>query len=110
MTKDVELHSSTWKTMKQALTGLTETASVSSSGYMNYTNPYSGSYGISRGSTGFGKRVEDLVKISEQVQRLIAEKDTDGVVSYSYHDDTSTAQTLQSKLSALEQHLERINE
>ena len=104
MTKDVELHSSTWKTMKQALTGLTETASVSSSGYMNYTNPYSGSYGISRGSTGFGKRVEDLVKISEQVQRLIAEKDTDGVVSYSYHDDTSTAQTLQSKLSALERY------
>ena len=102
MTKDVELHSSTWKTMKQALTGLTETASVSSSGYMNYMNPHSGSYGISRGSTGFGKRVEDLVKISEQVQRLIAEKDTDGVVSYSYHDDTSTAQTLQSKLSTLE--------
>ena len=81
MTKDVELHSSTWKTMTQALTGLTETA-----------------------STGFGKRVEDLVKISEQVQRLIAEKDTDGVVSYSYHDDTSTAQTLQSKLSALERY------
>ena len=104
MTKDVELHSSTWKTMKQALTGLTETASISSSGYMNYTNPYSGSYGISRGSTGFGKRVEDLVKISEQVQRLIAEKDTDGVVSYSYHDDTSTAQTLQSKLSTLERY------
>ncbi|EHI75778.1 hypothetical protein HMPREF9184_01806 [Streptococcus sp. oral taxon 058 str. F0407] len=104
MTKDVELHSSTWKTMKQALTGLTETASVSSSGYMNYTNPYSGSYGISRDSTGFGKRVEDLVKISEQVQRLIAEKDTDGVVSYSYHDDTSTAQTLQSKLSTLERY------
>ena len=104
MTKDVELHSSTWKAMKQALTGLTETASASSSGYMNYTNPYSGSYGISRGSTGFGKRVEDLVKISEQVQRLIAEKDTDGVVSYSYHDDTSTAQTLQSKLSALERY------
>ena len=104
MTKDVELHSSTWKTMKQALTGLTETASVSSSGYMNYMNPHSGSYGISRGSTGFGKRVEDLVKISEQVQRLIAEKDTDGVVSYSYHDDTSTAQTLQSKLSTLERY------
>ena len=104
MTKDVELHSSTWKTMKQALTGLTETASVSSSGYMNYMNPHSGSYGISRGSTGFGKRVEDLVKISEQVQRLIAEKDTDGVVSYSYHDDTSTGQTLQSKLSTLERY------
>ena len=104
MTKDVELHSSTWKTMKQALTGLTETASASSSGYMNYTNPYSGSYGISRGSTGFGKRVEDLVKISEQVQRLIAERDTDGVVSYAHHDDTSTAQTLQSKLSTLERY------
>ena len=29
MTKDVELHSSTWKTMKQAITGLTENATVS---------------------------------------------------------------------------------
>ena len=104
MTKDVELHSSTWKTMQQALTGLTETASVSSSGYVNYANPYSDSYGISRGSTGFGKRVEELVKISEKVQRLIAEKDTDGVVSYSYHDDTSTGQALQSKLSTLERY------
>ena len=35
---------------------------------------------------------------------MIAEKDTDGVVSYSYHDDTSTAQTLQSKLSTLERY------
>ena len=87
MTKDVELHSSTWKTMKQALTGLTETA-----------------------STGFAKRVEELVKISEKVQQLIKEKDTDGAVSYSYYDDTSIGQTLQSKSSTLEQHLERINE
>ena len=110
MTKDVELHSTTWKTMKQALTGLTETASVSSSGYGNYTNAQAGAYSTGTASTGFAKRVEELVKISEKVQRLIAEKDTDGAVSYSYHDDTSIRQTLQSKPSTLEQHLERINE
>ena len=38
MTKDVELHSSTWKSMKQAITGLTENVTVSSSGYGNF--PY----------------------------------------------------------------------
>ena len=104
MSKDVELHLSTWKSMKQALTGLTETSSASSSGYGYYTNQYSGTYGINSGSAGFAKRVEGLVQISEKVQRLIAEKDTDGVVSYSYHDETSTAQTLQSKLSTLERY------
>ena len=104
MTKDVELHSSTWRTMKQALTGLTENATISSSSYGNYLNAQAGAYGTGTASTGFAKRVEDLVKISEQVQRLIAEKDTDGAVSYSYHDDTSTAQTLQSKLSTLERY------
>ena len=41
MTKDEELHSSTWKSMKQAITGLTENVTVSSSGYGNYTNPES---------------------------------------------------------------------
>ena len=104
MTKDVELHSSTWKTMKQAITGLTEHSTISSSGYGNYTNAQAGAYSTGTASTGFAKRVEDLVKISEQVQRLIAEKDTDGAVSYSYHDDTSTGQTLQSKLSTLERY------
>ena len=104
MTKDVELHSSTWKTMKQAITGLTENSTISSSGYGNYTNAQAGAYGTGTASTGFAKRVEELVKISEKVQRLIAEKDTDGAVSYSYHDDTSTAQTLQSKFSTLERY------
>ena len=104
MSKDVELHLSTWKSMKQALTGLTETSSASSSGYGYYTNQYSGTYGINSGSAGFAKRVEDLVKISEKVQQMIKEKDTDGVVSYTYHDETSTAQTLQSKLSTLERY------
>ena len=94
MTKDVELHSSTWKTMKQAITGLTENATVSSSGYGNYTNVQAGAYSTGTASTGFAKRVEELVKISEKVQKLIKEKDTDGVVSYTYHDETSTAQTL----------------
>ena len=109
MTKDVELHSSTWKTMKQALTGLTENATVSSSGYGNYTNAQAGSYSTGTTSTGFAKRVEDLVKISEKVQKLIKEKDTDGVVSYTYHDETSTAQTLQAKLSNLERYAENVN-
>ena len=104
MTKDVELHSSTWKTMKQAITGLTENATVSSSGYGNYTNVQAGAYSTGTASTGFAKRVEELVKISEKVQKLIKEKDTDGVVSYTYHDEISTAQTLQAKLSTLERY------
>ena len=53
--------------------------------------------------------MEDLVKISEKVQKLIKEKDTDGVVSYTYHDETSTAQTLQAKLSTLERYAENVN-
>lgn len=109
MTKDVELHSSTWKRMKQAITGLTENATVSSSGYGNYTNAQAGPYSTGTASTGFAKRVEELVKISEKVQQLIKEKDTDGAVSYSYHDETSTAQTLQSKLSTLERYAENVN-
>ena len=109
MTKDVELHSSTWKSMKQAITGLTENVTVSSSGYGNYTNAQAGPYSTGTASTGFAKRVEDLVKISEKVQQLIKERDTDGVVSYTYHDETSTAQTLQSKLSTLERYAENVN-
>ena len=109
MTKDVELHSSTWKRMKQAITGLTENVTVSSSGYGNYTNAQAGPYSAGTTSTGFAKRVEELVKISEKVQQLIKEKDTDGAVSYSYHDETSTAQTLQSKLSTLERYAENVN-
>ena len=109
MTKDVELHPSTWKSMKQAITGLTENVTVSSSGYGNYTNAQAGPYSTGTASTGFAKRVEDLVKISEKVQQMIKERDTDGVVSYTYHDETSTAQTLQSKLSTLERYAENVN-
>ena len=109
MTKDVELHSSTWKSMKQAITGLTENVTVSSSGYGNYTNAQAGPYSTGTTSTGFAKRVEDLVKISEKVQQMIKERDTDGVVSYTYHDEISTAQTLQSKLSTLERYAENVN-
>ena len=109
MTKDVELHSSTWKSMKQAITGLTENVTVSSSGYGNYTNAQAGPYSTGTTSTGFAKRVEDLVKISEKVQQMIKERDTDGVVSYTYHDETSSAQTLQSKLSTLERYAENVN-
>ena len=53
--------------------------------------------------------MEDLVKISEKVQQMIKERDTDGVVSYTYHDETSTAQTLQSKLSTLERYAENVS-
>ena len=74
MTKDIELHSSTWKSMKQAITGLTENVTVSSSGYGNYTNAQAGPYSTGTSSTRFAKRVEELVKIPEKVQRLIAEK------------------------------------
>ena len=109
MTKDVELHPSTWKSMKQAITGLTENVTVSSSGHGNYTNAQAGPYSTGTTSTGFAKRVEDLVKISEKVQQMIKERDTDGVVSYTYHDETSTAQTLQSKLSTLERYAENVN-
>lgn len=108
MTKDIELHPSTWKSMKQAITGLTENVTVSSSGYGNYTNAQAGPYSTGTASTGFAKRVEDLVKISEKVQQMIKERDTDGVVSYTYHDETSTAQTLQSKLSTLERYAENV--
>lgn len=108
MTKDVELHPSTWKSMKQAITGLTENVTVSSSGYGNYTNAQAGPYSTGTASIGFAKRVEDLVKISEKVQQMIKERDTDGVVSYTYHDETSTAQTLQSKLSTLERYAENV--
>ena len=54
--------------------GLTENVTVSSSGYGNYTNAQAGPYSTGTASTGFAKRVEDLIKISEKVQRLIAEK------------------------------------
>ncbi|WP_255776532.1 HNH endonuclease [Streptococcus constellatus] len=104
MTKDVELHSGTWKKMNSALTGLTENSSVSSSGYGSYTNAQAGPYSMGASSTGFAKRVEELVKISERAKRLIHEKDTDGAVSFRYHDERSNAQTLQSKLGALEKY------
>ena len=52
MTKDVELHSSTWKSMKQAITGLTENVTVSSSGYGNHTNAQADLYSIETASTG----------------------------------------------------------
>ena len=104
MTKDVELHSGSWKKMNSALTGVTGNSSVSSSGYGSYTNAQAGSYRVGTSSTGFAKRIEDLVKISERAKQLINEKDTDGVVSFRYHDERSNAQTLQSKLGALEKY------
>ncbi|WP_270774869.1 DNA/RNA non-specific endonuclease [Streptococcus anginosus] len=104
MTKDVELHSGSWKKMNSALTGVTGNSSVSSSGYGSYTNAQAGSYRVGTSSTGFAKRIEELVEISERAKQLINEKDTDGVVSFRYHDERSNAQTLQSKLGALEKY------
>lgn len=104
MTKDVELHSGSWKKMNSALTEMTENSSVSSSGYGSYTNAQAGPYSMRASSTGFAKRIEELVKISERAKQLINEKDTDGVVSFHYHDERSNAQTLQSKLGTLEKY------
>ncbi|MWV55914.1 hypothetical protein [Streptococcus zhangguiae] len=55
-------------------------------------------------SSGFGRRIRDLVEISEKVKKVIAEKDSDGAVSFSYHDDTTEALALQQKLQQLEKY------
>ena len=104
MTKDVELHSDKWSKMTSALSSVTEHSTSTGSGYGNYSNQFSGDYGFSSASKGFSKRIEPLETISERVQQLISEKDSDGVVSYSYHQMRSRAQELESKLSILENY------
>ena len=104
MTKDVELHSDKWSKMTNALSSVTEHSTSTGSGYGNYSNQFSGDYGFSSTSKGFSKRIEPLETISERVQQLINEKDSDGVVSYSYHQMRSRAQELESKLSILENY------
>ena len=104
MTKDVELHSDKWSKMTNALSSVTEHSTSTGSGYGNYSNQFSGDYGFSSTSKGFSKRIEPLETISERVQQLISEKDSDGVVSYSYHQMRSRAQELESKLSILENY------
>ena len=90
--------------MTSALSSVTEHSTSSGSGYGNYSNQFSGDYGFSSTSKGFSKRIEPLETISEKVQQLISEKDSDGVVSYSYHQMRSRAQELESKLSILENY------
>ena len=104
MTKDVELHSDKWSKMTSALSSVTEHSTSTGSGYGNYSNQFSGDYGFRSASKGFSKRIEPLETISEKVQQLINEKDSDGVVSYSYHQMRSRAQELESKLSILENY------
>ena len=103
MTKNVEQHSSTWRKMKGALSSLTGGSSSNSVGYGGYSG-YSGASG-----QGFSRDIDRLVDISESVKSLIREKDSDGVVSYSYHDERQTAQGLQGKLEALEKYSSQVS-
>ena len=103
MTKNVEQRSSTWRKMKGALSSLTGGSSSNSVGYGGYSG-YSGASG-----QGFSRDIDRLVDISEAVKSLIREKDSDGVVSYSYHDERQTAQGLQGKLEALEKYSSQVS-
>ncbi|MCQ9210208.1 pre-toxin TG domain-containing protein [Granulicatella seriolae] len=104
MTKNVELHTSTWSKMKNALSSLTGGGGYSSTGYGGYGG-YNG-YGV---TYGFGKQIRDLVDLSERAKQLIAEKDSDGVVSFSYHDEKEQALTLQAKLGKLETYFSNVS-
>ena len=103
MTKNVEQRSFTWRKMKGALSSLTGGSSSNSVGYGGYSG-YSGASG-----QGFSRDIDRLVDISEAVKSLIREKDSDGVVSYSYHDERQTAQGLQGKLEALEKYSSQVS-
>ena len=103
MTKNVEQRSFTWRKMKGALSSLTGGSSSNSVGYGGYSG-YSGASG-----QGFSRDIDRLVDISESVKSLIREKDSDGVVSYSYHDERQTAQGLQGKLEALEKYSSQVS-
>ncbi|WDN59240.1 hypothetical protein [Streptococcus parasuis] len=91
--------------MKGALAAITEASSSYGGSYMGSSY----SMDISSGKQGFSKRIDDLVKISEKAKRLIAEKDTDGVVSFNYHDDRTTATNLQVNLVKLERYSSNVS-
>ncbi|MGU8024564.1 HNH endonuclease [Streptococcus suis] len=91
--------------MKGALAAITEASSSYGGAYMGSSY----SMDISSGKQGFSKRIDDLVKISEKAKRLIAEKDTDGVVSFNYHDDRTTATNLQVNLVKLERYSSNVS-
>ena len=94
MTKNVEQYSSTWLKMKSALASLTGgSGSYSTS---SYGGPSSGA-----SHAGFKRDIDQLVSISESAKKLIQERDSDGVVSFHYHDERQTAQSLQGKLESL---------
>lgn len=46
--------------------------------------------------------------MSEKVKRFIHEKDSDGMVSYHYHDNKETARTVQEKLTRLESYARNV--
>ena len=97
MTKNVEQRSSTWLKMKSALASLTGgSGSYSTS---SYGGPSSGA-----SHAGFKRDIDQLVSISESAKKLIQERDSDGVVSFHYHDERQTAQSLQGKLESLEKY------
>ena len=97
MTKNVEQYSSTWLKMKSALASLTGgSGSYSTS---SYGGPSSGA-----SHAGFKRDIDQLVSISESAKKLIQERDSDGVVSFHYHDERQTAQSLQGKLESLEKY------
>ncbi|MGT2743032.1 pre-toxin TG domain-containing protein [Streptococcus plurextorum] len=101
MTKNVELNSVKWSQMKGALSNLTSGGTYSPTGYMGYSNAYI--------DGGFKKDIDQLIAISEKAKKVINQKDTDGVVPYSYHDDRTTAQTLQGKLEKLESYSNHVS-
>ncbi len=97
MTKNVEQYSSTWLKMKSAQASLTGgSGSYSTS---SYGGPSSGA-----SHAGFKRDIDQLVSISESAKKLIQERDSDGVVSFHYHDERQTAQSLQGKLESLEKY------
>ena len=97
MTKNVEQYSSTWLKMKSALASLTGgSGSYSTS---SYGGPSGGA-----SNAGFKRDIDQLVSISESAKKLIQERDSDGVVSFQYHDERQTAQSLQGKLESLEKY------
>ena len=97
MTKNVEQRSSTWLKMKSALASLTGgSGSYSTS---SYGGPSGGA-----SHAGFKRDIDQLVSISESAKKLIQERDSDGVVSFHYHDERQTAQSLQGKLESLEKY------
>ena len=107
MTKDVAHYSGTWTKAQNALETIVETPSAHT--YSFYIGPgYDGAYDSNK--HGFYKRINELITISEKAKQLINEKDIDGVVTYNYHDDRASAQSLQERLEILEQYADNVSQ